>query len=277
VDAGSSCGLRAGAWLAALLCVASLAASASPAHAYSSFADYTRSIQEGGGGGRLFTGTPADGWGCEACHRGATGAALEVLGLPEDGYVPGQAYELTLRWPEATPHVALMAELTDTRGQPAGSTALVSYAAWQEGEKCENGFPAADLCRVGDLAGGGDGCCRDLDPTRDACSLPGARNVLWVLDCGSKLARLVWTAPAASAGDVWFSTEMVTSNLQHDALGDGVTDVRMRIRPAGAAPELGSAVGDCAVALGPRAGPKLRGGVVLPAWLAALRWRRRRR
>jgi hypothetical protein len=226
-----------------LLSAGALIASAATARAYSSFGDYTRAIQEGGGGGRLFTGTPADGYGCKVCHRGAEGAKLEVVGLPEDGYEPGRSYEIALLWPATTPHTALMAELTDAAGRPAGVTALAPYATWQLGERCvDNGFPAADVCRKG---GAGDGCCRDMDPTRDSCSFPGERSVLWVLDCGSRFARVVWTAPAAVTGDVWFSTEMVTSNLQNDARGDGVTSVRRLIRPAGTAPELTTVVGDC--------------------------------
>jgi hypothetical protein len=228
-----------GAALGMLCC----ALQAPPAQAYSSFGDYTRSIQEGGGGGRLFTGTPADGYGCDVCHRGADGANLEVVGLPTGGYVPGQAYEIALRWPATTPHIALMAEITDAAGRPSGTTALLSYASWQPGEVCESGaVPAADVCRV---SGAGSGCCRDLDPMRDACSFPGERSVLWVVDCGSRFARFVWTAPGAGSGDVWFSTEMVTSDLQNDALGDGVTSELMRIRPVGTPPELSSAVGDC--------------------------------
>lgn len=202
---------------AVVVCVLGLVAHASQARAYSSFSDYIRPIQEGGGGGRLFSGTPADGFGCDVCHTGAKGAKLEVFGLPVDGYVPGLAYEITLRWPEDVPHVALMAELSDTRGQPSGTTALVPYANWQQGEQCENGAPAADVCRAGST---NDGCCRDIEPDGAACALPGTRSVLWVLDCASRFARMIWTAPPATTGDVWFSAEMVTSNLQNDALGD---------------------------------------------------------
>jgi hypothetical protein len=256
-----------------VLCASWLTTAPWPARAYSSFGDYTRSIQEGGGGGRLFSGTPADGHGCDVCHRGAEGADLEVLGLPAAGYVPGQSYEIRFAWPVTTPHVAVMAELTDVFGRPAGITSLAPYGTWQEGERCEgSGFPAADVCRVG---GAGDGCCRDLDPNRDACSFPGERSALWVLDCGSRFARVVWTAPDAAAGDVWFSSEMVTSNLQNDAVGDGVTSVRTRLRPAGATPEVVSAVGDCRAAPGV---PTRSSSPVVMAMLAGLgvlrRWRR---
>ena len=219
---------------------------ANGAAAYSSFPDYLRRIEEGGGGGRLFTGTPADAHGCDVCHRDVAGAPLEVLGLPVDGYVPGQSYEIQFRWPATAPHVALMAEFTNLAGAPAGLTALAPYATWQAPERCENGFPAADVCR----AGASGGCCRELDMARDACSFPGERSVLWVLDCGSKSARAIWTAPAASAGDVWFSSSMVTSNIMNDARGDGASSVRKRLRVAGSPPEVSAAVGTCQIGAG---------------------------
>lgn len=258
---------------AVLLVTAWVVARASSAHAYSSFSDYIRPIQEGGGGGRLFSGTPADGYGCDVCHSGAEGAKLEVIGLPADGYVPGLSYEITLRWPQDVPHVALMAELSDPRGQPLGTTALVPYASWELGERCENDFPAADVCRVGS---DNDGCCRDLEPDRDGCSLPGTRNVLWVLDCASRFARMVWTAPPAASGDVWFSAEMVTSNLQNDALGDGVTEFHMRIRPQGASSEITSATGNCGAAP-PNSGSSSAPIVSISSVLLGLAWLRRRR
>jgi hypothetical protein len=232
-----------------LLTAAIYVAAASTArvvHAYSSFADYLRPIQEGGGGGRLFTGTPADAHGCDVCHRGAVGAPLEILGLPEAGYVPGQTYEIRFQWPATAPHIALMAEFTDEAGRPAGVTALAPYSTWQPTELCENEFPAADVCRAGTQA---DGCCRDIDMTKDACSFPGERSVFWVLDCGSKSARAVWTAPGAGAGDVWFSTSMVTSNIMNDARGDGSTSVRARLQPAGSATEVSAASGSCAISV----------------------------
>jgi MYXO-CTERM domain-containing protein len=242
----------------------------SPARAYSSFADYLRPVQEGGGAGRLFTGTPADALGCDVCHRGAEGAPLEILGLPEDRYVPGQTYEIRFQWPATAEHVALMAEFTTDSGAPAGITALAPYATWQATEKCENEFPAADVCRVGTEA---DGCCRDLE-MRDACNFPGQRSVFWVLDCGSKSARAVWTAPGPGAGDVWFGTSMVTSNIMNDARGDGATSVRKRLRPVGASEEVSAATGTCQVSntgSGPRTYGLLTVMFVLAAWLVRRR------
>lgn len=212
-----------------------------PARAYSSFGDYARSIQEGGGGGKFFTGTPADGYTCDVCHSGAPSASLDVIGLPEAGYIPGQVYEVWFHWPAAAPHVALMAEFADTLGSSAGVISLAPYAHWTEAEKCaQDAFPAADLCR----AGAAPGCCRELEPTRDACSFPGERSLFWMLECGASAARLHWTAPAQPV-DVWFSASMLTSNTGNDALGDGVTLLRRRLVPQGSSLERTGAVGSC--------------------------------
>jgi hypothetical protein len=217
------------------------------AHAYSSFGDYARPVAEGGGGGKFFTGTPADGYTCDVCHTGGAPAKLEVIGLPPAGYVPGQTYPLAFQWPaaalspDAVPHVALMIELTDDVGATAGSASLVPYAQWTDAEKCaQDGFPAADLCRDG----AEPGCCRDIDPERDACSFPGERSMFWMLECGARSARFNWTAPVEPV-DVWFSASMLTSNAGNDAAGDGVTLVRQRLYPASGSAARSGAVGSC--------------------------------
>lgn len=238
--------------MAALLCASVFTLCATGrAHAYSNFQDYVRSIDMGGGAGRLFTGSPNDGYGCDVCHRGAQGAELQILGLPTEGYVPGQSYEIAFQWPLAATDVALMAEFTDLAGGPAGITGMLPVAQWQPGEFCEDGtspMVAADVCRAGSAA---DGCCiEDMNMPPDTCSFPGERSVFWVKDCRTDFARVVWTAPSVPM-DVWFSTEMVTSDLQFDVVGDGTTSMRVRLQPVGASSEVSSAVGDCRI--GPRA------------------------
>jgi hypothetical protein len=62
---------------------------------------------------------------------------------------------------------------------------------------------------------------------------------------------------------------MVTSDLQNDAVGDGVTSLRMRIRPHGVGPEVSSAVSpvnDC------HAGPMKGTRPSLPLALGSLAW-----
>lgn len=228
-------------WLALLL----LMAAPRLAHAYSSFADYARSIEEGGGGGKFFTGTPADGYTCDVCHTGGAPAKLDVVGLPSAGYVPGQTYQIAFAWPmpapDAVPHIALMVELTDDSGTTAGTPSLIPYAQWTEAEKCaQDAFPAADICR----AGAEPGCCRELDTTRDACSFPGERSMLWMLECGARAARFNWTAPPQPV-DVWFSATIVSSSTGNDAAGDGVTLMRQLLRPASQTDTRAGAVGSC--------------------------------
>ena len=267
----------AGTAVAFVCAVAFTLSMANEAHAYSNFNDYVRAIEMGGGGGRLFSGTPGDSYGCDVCHRGAEGAELRVIGLPTEGYVPGQAYEIAFQWPLAATDVALMAEVTDLAGGPAGAISLLPIPAWQPGEFCEDGVnPAADVCRAGDVDAS---CCiYHMGMSPDACAFPGERSVLWVQDCRSDFARMVWTAPSVPM-DVWFSTEMVTSDLQFDAVGDGATSLRMRLQPIGASSDVTSAVGDCRVASRGSRDTSFAGGLTSLALLAccAVVWRRRAR
>jgi hypothetical protein len=251
-----------------LLCV--LAVWPASAHAYSSFGDYARPVAEGGGGGKFFTGTPLDGYTCDVCHSGGAATKLEVVGLPTAGYVPGQSYQIAFQWPapalDAAPKSALMVELTDTIGAPAGTPALVPYVQWTEAEKCAlDDFPAADICR----AGAEPGCCRDLDPTRDGCSFPGERSMLWMLECGARSARFNWTAPVDGV-DVWFSASMVTSNAGNDAAGDGVTLVRQRLYPASGSTTRAGAVGSCQLQRGRPASSRPAVAALLCALICAV-------
>ena len=94
----------------------------------------------GGGGGRYFTGSPADGYGCSVCHTSKTPYSFPVVqyGVPMNGYVPGKAYQIRLTWPEATsqsaiatsigrsPKTGLNAELVAEDGGNAGRLQLPS-------------------------------------------------------------------------------------------------------------------------------------------------------
>ena len=276
--------IRLSLLLLGLLCVAR-----GRAHAYSSFGDYIAPIEEGGGGGKLFTGTPADGYTCDVCHRGAEPSTLQIGGLPQGGYVPGQTYEITFQWPDAplhvseapgggeaitAPRVALMAEFTDLAGTPAGTAALVPYVMWLESERCADGAsPAADLCRVGEAPA----CCSEAAPDPNGCSFPGERSVLWMLECGARAARVRWTAPAQPV-DVWFSASMLTSNAGNDVDGDGVTLRRQRLHAAGASDVRTQAFGSCQVqALASPRAPNAGGYVLLLVLSSLGLWARRRR
>lgn len=190
-------------WLLALpACAASLQPGS--AHAFSDPVAFELSPFVAGGGGRYFTGSPADGYTCKACHSGGDEVKTSVLGLPLAGYKPGARYEVTVKWPATAAHVALALELTDGGGAGAGKLQLPPEAEILTQEKCdeENG---------GMLAG-------------QLAELTSNRQVLSVLDCGSKQTRFLWTAPASDIGPVWFSGSLVSSDHEGDPYHDGVTD-----------------------------------------------------
>src|SRR5688572_11632502 len=88
-----------------VIACASLASAASHARAYSTPDAYVELPGQGGGGGRWFSGSPADGYGCSVCHSSAAGQKqfpMYVTGLPLDGYTLAEAREVVLSWPELT-------------------------------------------------------------------------------------------------------------------------------------------------------------------------------
>lgn len=172
-------------WHAGVLALLCAGAPAS-AFAYSNFQAFVQEIEAGGGGGRLFTGTPADAFSCGTCHRGAEGVPLVVEGLPDGQFEPGASYDLVLRWPELADKVSVMAEFTDADGQPAGTLALRPFPQWERDETCLGdlppeaqadpsviGPPAADICKA---APPGLTCCQPdpADPTQ--CCQPDPAN-----------------------------------------------------------------------------------------------------
>ena len=183
------------------------------AAAFSDPLSYADPAEVGGGGGRWFTGSAADGYSCDVCHEGEPGADLSVSGLPLEGFVPGTSYEVTLAWPATTQHQALIAEFTDENRLGAGAIELPRPDTLREGERCAGeqlGFPSSDV--------------HEFEPGRQLVS---------VVDCGARFLRFRWTAPVAVAGPVWFNAGFVASNEDATPAGDGVTMVRRPLVPAG--------------------------------------------
>jgi hypothetical protein len=203
------------------------------AHAFSDPLSYDQPPDLGGGGGRWFTGSSADGYGCEVCHQGGKPAELTVTGLPIDGFVPGSAYEVTVNWPLGTEHISLIAELMDEQRVTAGTVALPRPDALHPPELCSGdqmGFPAS---RVHESEAG--------------------RELLSVIDCGALSVRFQWTAPAVVAGPIWFNLGFVAGDGDASPFGDGVTMVRHPLTVMGkSAGTRAVAEGSCAVAA-PRA------------------------
>jgi hypothetical protein len=178
----------------------------SPARA-SAFSDpmsFQNDVSQGGGGGRFFTGAPADGYTCSVCHTGAPSADVQVDGLPLHGYTPGVAYEVTIDWADNLDNVALAAELNDGNAQAAGTLRLPPQKELFEPERCvpvEAGLPAGMLI--------------DASP----------RTILEVPNCGAKRVRFLWIAPQQDVGTVWFAASLVRADGKSDANGDGVTNI----------------------------------------------------
>src|SRR5262249_50188347 len=101
-----------------------LVLSQSRARAFSDPYRFNDDVLAGGGGGRWFTGSPADGYGCDVCHAGARLRGIIVQGLPER-YLPGTMYDIQIDWP-ASEHVTAVVEVTDELGNGAGALALPS-------------------------------------------------------------------------------------------------------------------------------------------------------
>lgn len=202
----------------------------SRAHAYSDPSGFTSNpVDEGGGGGRWFTGSPADGYTCNVCHSGGANPDLSVSGLPIDGYIPGAAYEVIVDWPDSLAHLGMSAELTDENGNAAGEVRLPDNTTVDAREQCAASFGAGILAAT----------MNDVP----------ARKVMNVADCGAQRLRFLWIAPPEPRGQLWLSGALVAADGMGDVHGDGVTDFARPITAGGGEP-VASTVGGCSVATG---------------------------
>jgi uncharacterized protein (TIGR03382 family) len=203
------------------------ATQAQRARAFSQPDLYAESVTMGGGGGRWFTGSSADGYGCDVCHTGGTAQDLAITGLPLDGFTPGGHYEITIGWPAAT-QLALVAEFTDEQRHGVGLLELPQPLTTAMAERCSE-------------EEGGGGLPTALHEAE------GGRTLFSVIDCGAQLARFRWTAPSAVAGPVWFNLGFVAANEDAAPSGDGVTLVRRSLQTMGAALETRVVAQGCTV------------------------------
>jgi hypothetical protein len=202
--------------------------------AFSEPSSYSDEANQGGGGGRWFTGSPADGYGCDVCHTGAPSQPnypLYAAGFPEGGYVPGQTYELQLSWPEfAAQDLAVRA----MKGVEPTSMGLVAEFVSESGigsgvvEVPRKGAEDAALCifppkgvsaEVHGISPGE----KVSESSRCESKSLGERCVLAVHSCGAQEVRFSWTAPAQYQDVVWFSAGFVaTDHLSANPTGDSV-------------------------------------------------------
>ena len=214
-------------------------------HAFSEPNIYADEAQTGGGGGRWFSGSPAEGYDCSVCHNAQLRVPLHHNGLPIEGWVPGQSYTIKLAWPEAAaqalsaqaaglrPSTSLVAELVAEDGGPSGTIELQpSFAA--PGELCAAADSGVILAASVFSINGTDPASRGTSCT---AVQKNERCVVAVAACGSSELRVRWTAPARWGGPIWFSASMVSTLNANGVPDDGEDAVTSLSMPLNAASE----------------------------------------
>lgn len=242
--------------LCALMLVVACASMPALAHAYSTPDAYAERPSAGGGGGRWFSGSPADGLSCSVCHSSAAGQRqfpLYVAGLPTDGYELATPREIVLSWPEfaqrwtelrpdatqppvegtASPSIGMVAELVAESGKASGTIEIRSATATPE-EQCEMTRPNLQP-RLGAKL-------YQVRPSRDPQALLikpdatgtlrcesrqlGQRCLIALSACGARQVRIVWTPPSTQEGPIWFSAGFVaTEALSGDPTADSIQEI----------------------------------------------------
>lgn len=262
---------------------------ATPVHAFSEPRSYYDGADEGGGGGRWFTGSPAEGYGCNVCHTGGAPPAMQIEGLPSEGYVPGASYELRIAWPEfaaraqalaqtpgaPVPSMLLVAEFVAETGLGAGSIEIASIADATPGERCT--FPPDTRATLLYAVKSGEPAA-EQETRCDAGALE-ERCILAVSDCGAQEVRLRWTAPDSWQRTIWFAAGFVATEASSDTPeADGVNQGLIALRPAASESEhyASQLEGGCSASCG-RLGAKAAPVGVALASAAVLRLRARKR
>lgn len=289
------------------LAVAGVLARPDRAAAFSAPSVYAGNPEEGGGGGRWFTGSPAEGFGCSACHTGATGDdayPLKIGGVPFKGYELGRTYGVTLSWPEfaarwqqlrpdptvapmmgISPAVGMLAEFVPESGQASGTVEILATVT-QGPQLCEKSRPNAKP-RLGaslfQVRPGLDPI--ELEANEDGlihCEARqlGQRCIIALSSCGAHQVQVRWTPPDTGApGPIWFSAGLVASEaLSGTPQDDYVYEFSAPMVPKGSASDSYEAVlegAPCSVgAVGLRHSQGV--GVLLLLGLCGLGLRRRR-
>jgi hypothetical protein len=245
-------------------CTVALVCSFAPAvaRAFSTPDAYIELASQGGGGGRWFTGSPADGFGCNVCHTNTPQGPdfpLYVAGLPTSGYALASQQEIVLSWPEfatrwrelrpdptvidtpgaSRPAVGAVLELVAESGRGSGTIEIDTLAA-TGGQLCEMTRPNLKP-RLGvklyQVRAGIDPLLIKPDGNgllRCESRRLGQRCVLALLSCGAHEIRFTWTAPATWEGPIWFSAGLVASErLSGTPQEDSVQEVSIPIVQAG--------------------------------------------
>lgn len=234
----------------------------SPVLAYSDPSAFTDDALIGGGQGRMFTGSPRDGFTCEVCHSGGRKLNVAVQSFPAT-YAPNQTYEIVLLFSGMAPKVGGAIEITDRMGRGVGTLVAPGPDEVQAEDQCAD-FPV---------------------PAVSVTPLDDGREVVGLAACGATRLRFQWTAPSLPLGPLNFTGAIVNGDgamtqpnpeVEGDVLNDGVTLISRKMLPVG-----GSAPGDV-VAGGCKVTPAASGGGVgtlslLLCGLACMRLNRRAR
>jgi hypothetical protein len=267
---------RGGILATGLACAGFVLLNANAAWAFSAVESFGYKAARAGGGGRYFTGSPADGYTCRVCHSGGAEPTLGVLGLPLAGYVPNTRYEIIVDWSHTAGNLAAVVEITDTKGRRAGSIHLPPVSETDDPEFCpavNEGDPSPASSVVGVPPEG-----RATEYCGDATAAPPAecRQVVSVTACGAARLRFLWNAPGADVGPVWIAGSTVLSDGQSDVGGDGVSDFSRVIGSPSVPAVLASKTRSGCSALATPAACQWWPGIVAIA-LARRWWRRTRR
>ncbi|MEM7155434.1 MAG: hypothetical protein AAF799_21470 [Myxococcota bacterium] len=200
----------------------------------------------GGGGGRYFTGSARDGFGCDVCHEGSLGTGVEVTGLPEV-WRPDATYTLELRWAAELGTASFVGEVVDDEGRGMGTMATPPPSEVLADERCASGTLAVRLQEL-------------PEDERAVFTMPA---------CGATRARVQWTAPDFDEGSAWVHIGFVHGDDSSSPQGDRVQMISHEL-PSVATREAGCRVGT---------GSRSTVGMGLLAWLCllGLGWPRTRR
>lgn len=242
----------------------SLAAAPQVTHAYSTPAAFAEPPQNGGGGERYFTGSPAEGYDCSVCHEDNADQAhypIAVTGLPEGGYNLAERREVVISWaqfsalrrqriPDPTtpmpadfdpPAMGLLAEFVAESGKASGAVEIVVDGAPDEA-RCERTRPnlepkvATQLYQV--RAGVAPIRIRPDSTGKLRCEANqlGQRCLVALDDCGAEQVRLIWQAPETWQGPIWFAASAVHTDAINGYFDrDATSAVALPVLPADSA------------------------------------------
>jgi hypothetical protein len=239
------------------------------ARAFSAPAIFAKDAVLGGTEGRFFTGSPADGYGCEVCHSGGPSLPIYVTGLPTKGYVTGMTYDVRLWWPEFTarerqlqagnpvdpPTMSVNAEFVSETGKGSGLVVIKDPVNYTPNERCV--YPEG---KVGQSLWVVKPKSKPLGEILLECTSEeyNDRCLVSLVSCGASELRMKWTAPPSLQGTIWFNAAIVTTDVSDSQpTHDGTYELSVPL-PAPLSTSAGyieKLDGSCAVAAPGTSGP----------------------